>query len=471
MLQLWLGITAFIIQHLYYISMLSNINHTLKNKHFLSLAGNGIMSLLGMATVALLYRALSFSGIGAWVFFQTTVLLVDTFRSGFLTTAFIKFYAGATPQRSREVAGSAWFVAMCITGILALLNIPASLLLPYISDPGLALFCQWFGIAYIVTLPTFMATCVLQGQQRFDKLLYIRFINQGSFILFVAIMMLLGGITLQAVVYAYLLSSLVTSICALVTGWSGIQSVSDRSRAAIRELYHFGKYSVGTTLSSNLFRASDTYIINFMLGAPALAVYNIGQRLMEIVEIPLRSFAATGMPELSAAYNSQQHSEVISVMKKYTGMLTIVLIPAFVVALLGADAAIALIGGGKYAGTGAANVLRLFMTFALLYPLDRFFALTIDVIHQPKINFIKVLFMLAANILADFAGIALFGNVYGVALATVVPVLIGVLVGNWALQRYYRFSFFSIFSTGYYEVKNLVTNLLPKVRLRQQPAS
>ncbi len=444
--------------------MLSNIREKLSNKHFLSLAGNGVMSLLGMATVALLYRALSLSGIGTWVFFQTTVLLVDTFRSGFLTTAFIKFYAGATPQRSEEVAGSAWYIAISITGVLALLNIPAFFLLKNIADPGLLLFFKWFGITYICTLPTFMATCVLQGQQRFDRLLYIRFINQGSFIVFVAALMITGNVSLQAIVYAYLLSSLLTSVFAIVVGWSCIHTFMHRSKAGISELFHFGKFSVGTALSSNLFRASDTYIINFMLGAPALAIYNIGQRLMEVVEIPLRSFAATGMPELSAAYNSNRGGEVISVMKKYAGMLTVVLIPVFLGAVLFADIAVALIGGGKYAGTEAANVLRIFMSFALLYPVDRFFALTIDVIHQPKINFIKVLVMLAGNISADFAGVWLFGNIYGVALATVVPILIGVLVGNWALQRYHAFRFFSIFSTGITEVKSLLRNMLPKRR-------
>ncbi|QEC66635.1 oligosaccharide flippase family protein [Panacibacter ginsenosidivorans] len=444
--------------------MLSNIREKLQNKHFLSLAGNGIMSILGMITIALLYRVLSLSDIGVWVFFQSTVLLVDTFRSGFLTTAFIKFYAGSSKKRSAEVAGSTWYIALCITGILVAINLPAYFFLQKIGDPGLAMFFKWFGITYIFTLPSFVATCVLQGQQRFDRLLYIRFISQGSFIILVIILMFMHRVSLQSIAYAYLGSSLLTSAVAIITGWSRINTFIKRSTSCIKEIFHFGKYSVGTTLSSNLFRSSDTFIINFMLGAPALAVYNIGQRLMEIVEIPLRSFAATGMPVLSAAYNSNDSKEVIAVLKKYAGMLTVALIPAFIGAVLFANIAVAVIGGGQYAGTEAANVLRIFMTFALLYPADRFFALTIDVIHKPKINFYKVLIMLTGNILADFAGIWFFGNIYGVALATVVPILIGVLIGNWALQQYQPFQFFSIFSTGYQEVLHLVKQVLPKKR-------
>jgi len=431
----------------------------LKNKHFLSLAGNGIMSVLGMVTMALLYRALSLSDIGVWLLFQSTVLLVDTLCSGFLTTAFIKFYAGSSKQRSAEVAGSAWFIAICITGILVIINLPFYFLLQKTGDAGLAMFFKWFGITYIFTLPSFVATCVLQGQQRFDRLLYIRFISQGSFILFVILLMVFQQVGLQNVLYAYLGSSLLTSLVALATGWSSLHAFAHRSRACIKEIFHFGKYSVGTTLSSNLFRSSDTFIINFLLGAPALAIYNIGQRVMEIVEIPLRSFAATGMPVLSAAYNNNDSKEVINILKKYAGMLTVALVPVFIGAVLFSNLAVVIIGGKQYAGTEAANVLRIFMTFALLYPADRFFALTIDVIHKPRINFYKVLLMLAGNVLADFAGVWLFGNIYGVALATVVPILIGVLIGNWALQRYQPFKFFSIFTTGYTEIMQLLKQL------------
>ena len=446
--------------------MFSNIRDKIKNKHFLSLAGNGIMSVLGMITIALLYRALSISDIGIWVFFQSTFLLVDTFRSGFLTTAFIKFYAGASKQRSTEVCGSAWYIALCITGILVAVNLPVFFVLNKISNVGLLLFFKWFGVTFIATLPSFVATCVQQGDQRFDRLLYIRFVSQGSFILFVGILMLVSHVNLQTVVYAYLLSALLTSLTSIFTGWARINTFIHRTKTSISEIFHFGKFSVGTTLSSNLFRSSDTFIINFMLGPAALAIYNIGQRLMEIVEIPLRSFAATGMPVLSAAYNSNNKEEVITTFKKYAGIITIALIPVFIGSIIFADVAVAIIGGGKYAGTEAANVLRLFMTFALLFPVDRFAALTIDVIHQPKINFVKVLIMLAGNIAGDFAGIWLFGNIYGVALSTVIPILIGVIIGNWALQRYYKFSFISIYTVGYNEVKMLIAQALHKKQVQ-----
>ncbi|KAA6431527.1 oligosaccharide flippase family protein [Dyadobacter flavalbus] len=427
-----------------------------RNKHFLSLAGNGIMSVLGMLNMIILYRALPVASIGMWVFFLSILLLVDTFRSGFLTTAFIKFYAGAATARKAEVVGSAWFIGGAITLVLVILNVPAYLFSSYFKNPSLVLFVEWFGIIYVASLPSFIASCVVQAEQRFDQLLCIRFLSQGVFILFVIIMALTKTANLQNIIYAYLGGAAMTSLFAIFMGWSRIAMFKDRTWATISEIFHFGKYSVGTTLSSNLFGTSNTMIINFMLGPAALAVFNLGQRLMEIIEIPLRSFAATGMPELSAAYNEGNKAKVIETMKRYTGLITVALLPACLGAVALADVAISIIGGSKYVHSEAANIMRLFMTFALLYPLDRFFALTLDVIHQPKINFIKVLLMLAGSVTASFAGIYLTGNVYGVAIAGIVPTLIGVGIGYWGLNRFEPFSIMSVFTTGYSEAVNLV---------------
>jgi O-antigen/teichoic acid export membrane protein len=428
----------------------------LQNKHFLSLAGNGIMSVLGMVNMIILYRALPVASIGMWVFFLSILLLVDTFRSGFLTTAFIKFYAGSTAERRAEVVGSAWFIGGSITGILLLINIPAFLFSSYFKNPSMILFVEWFGIIYVASLPYFIASCVVQAEQRFDHLLVIRFLSQGIFIIFVIIMAVTKTANLQNIIYAYLTGAALTSAFTIFMGWARIASFRQRSSACIAEIFHFGKYSVGTTLSSNLFGTSNTMIINFMLGPAALAVFNLGQRLLEIIEIPLRSFAATGMPELSAAYNEGDKEKVITTMKRYTGLITVALLPACIGAVVLADVAISIIGGSKYVDTEAANIMRIFMTFALLYPLDRFFALTLDVIHQPKINFIKVLLMLVGSVSSSFAGIYLTGNVYGVAIAGIVPTLIGVSIGYWGLNRFQPFSIISVFATGYNEAVILI---------------
>ncbi|WP_158827177.1 lipopolysaccharide biosynthesis protein [Mucilaginibacter lacusdianchii] len=446
--------------------MLTKVINLIRNKYFLSLAGNVIMSGLGLVTMTLIYRSLSLSEAGTWVFFQSTLLVVDTVRSGFLTTAFIKFYAGASKERTAEVAGSAWFLGLCITALLVSISVVA---LPFsndIKDEGWMMFFKYSGLYYAFSLPWFLATCVIQGEQQFDRLLYIRLSNQGSFIVFIVLLIVFGHMSILNVLFAYLTSNLITSIFALAKSWSRITTLKHRTTQSIKDLFNFGKYSVGTALSANMFGISDNIIINQTLGKAALAIYNLGQTLMQLVEIPLRSFALTGMPELAAAYNQNSRVEVIRIMKKYTGMLSVMLIPAALIGCALADLPIYIIGGGKYAGTEAANVFRLFLTFSILYPSDRFFALTLDVIHKPKINFYKVLVMLAVNVGSDFLGYHLTHSVYGIAFATIMPVATGALIGFWALNQYSSFSFLSIFKVGYQETIALIQQALGKRKLQ-----
>ena len=430
------------------------------NRHFFSLAGNVMMSGFAMIIMGILYRFMpNKAEMGKWVFFQTTYTLVEMFRTGFLTTATIKFYSGTDKDRAAEVIGSAWILATAITFALMLLNIPAILLINVMQVDkfgGMYFFLKWFGLSYLFSLPMFIANCVLQAESRFDRLLYMRAVNQLSLLLFIIVLIFMHRLTLETLVYANLLSLLTTSLYVLVRGWTNIWAWKRRTKNSIMELYHFGKFSVFGNISAYLLRVSDTYIINYMLGNEAVAIYNVGVKLLEVIEIPLRSFVATAMPTLYTAFNQDKKAELIYTMQKYAGILTFALIPVCIGTVLFADMAVYIVGGKQYIGTEAANVLRLSMTFSLLFPADRFLAVGLDAIHKPNINFIKLLVMVAVNIISDFAGIAIFGNIYGVAWATALPIIVGIWIGYIELRKYRHFKLMQMPVVGYRELKILL---------------
>ncbi len=146
-------------------------------------------------------------------------------------------------------------------------------------------------------------------------------------------------------------------------------------------------------------------------------------------------------------------------------MISLALVPVILVSLVVADIAIALIGGGKYVHSPAANIFRIFMVLSFLYPADRFIAVSLDVIHQPRINFIKVMVMLVLNIITDFAGIYLFGNVYGIAIPSIVPALAGIWISYRAMQRYQRFTFRGMYVLGYQELSHLIRETLIRLKV------
>lgn len=132
-------------------------------------------------------------------------------------------------------------------------------------------------------------------------------------------------------------------------------------------------------------------------------------------------------------------------------MMTVAIVPLVIISLIFAEPIIRLVGGDAYTNNEAPNLFRLFMVISLLFPADRFFALGLDVIHQPKINFYKILVMLVVNVIAVFIGISIYHSVYSIAIATVFPTLVAIFMTYAPLNKYYQFNFWNIYVVGYKE--------------------
>jgi len=75
------------------------------------------------------------------------------------------------------------------------------------------------------------------------------------------------------------------------------------------------------------------------------------------------------------------------------------------------------------------------MIITLLYPAERFLALTIDVFRLPKINFIKVVIMVVVGVLSCFVAVYVTNSIYAVTLSSAVSIVIGLVIGSIALSR------------------------------------
>ncbi len=425
---------------------------SLNNKHFLSLAGNGILAVFGLLQMSLLYYSMSMAQVGEWFYFLNIISLCDAVRNGFLSTATVKFYAGTTGERAREVMGSVWFLAISLTLAVGLLNFGALFLLNYTNDLPVVMTIRWLGLTFLSSLPFSVVFWILQADEDYGKILILRFLNNGSTILAFGVLVVLHKMTLENAIMFNFITNCLTSLVAIFWRWNTITALARRSKTTMSELYHFGKFSLATSLSSSLFRTSDIFIIRMLLGPEAVAIYNIPSRLMEIVEIPLRSFVGTGMSTMAVAFNNKNMDHIKYILKKYAGMLTIAFIPAALFVFLFADVIVHLFASKKYIHSEAANVLRLLMVVALMYPLDRFNGITLDIIHKPKINFQKVIIMLSVNIVGDFIGMSLFHNLYGVVFAVFFATLSGLIFGYVNLKKYIDYTITGTMIMGYNEV-------------------
>lgn len=434
----------------------------LVNKHTISLATSAAMPVIGMLVLSLMAHNLSKAEFGNYLFLLITILLADTFRNGFVQTPLIKFYAGTNRKTSIEVAGSAWYVGLIQALIFVAIDGIVYLVYPS-KSPDVETTIQWFGIIYITTLPAAIASYILQAEEKFGRMLILQLLNQGIFLLLILGLIFTHKLSFQTAVYAYFAGSLVTSLLTIFNGWAKIKAIKYRDKKAINQLAHFGKFSVGTSISAYLLRSSDSFIITKMFKDKSfLAVYYIPQRLMEVFEIPMRAAVTTALPELSAAVHKGNLEEVASIMKRYAGMLTVVFIPIAVIAFASGGFVIELLFGKQYRDTEAVTIFRLFMCYVMLMPVDRFFGITLDILNKPRLNMAKVILMLIVNVIGDVVGIIIFHSLYAVAIASLFTFCAGAIFGYFTLKKHLNFTIRDIFSIGYRELKNMINHVLDK---------
>jgi O-antigen/teichoic acid export membrane protein len=316
------------------------------------------------------------------------------------------------------------------------------------------------GITILSSLPFTVIFWKLQADEQYGTILWMRLLNNGSTIIAFTVLLLLDKFTLESALLWNLITNSLTSIIGLLARLGGIKHIFSRTRLTIIEIVHFGKYSLATNLSSNLLGSANTYIINFMLGTGAVAILSVPSRLMELVEIPLRSFVGTGMSSMATAYNQKDTNRVISLLNKYSGMLTIAFIPLTLGVLLLADIPVNILSSGKYRGTEAANLYRLIMVIALIYPIDRFNGVTLDIIHQPRINFQKVQLMLVVKIAATFGCVYMLNSIYGVPLSGLITQVAGLAYGHYRLKQHLKVSIPEMLKVGIAETRQLTARIL-----------
>ncbi|WP_374948249.1 lipopolysaccharide biosynthesis protein [Mucilaginibacter sp.] len=431
------------------------------NKHTISLASNAAMPVIGMLVLSLMAHNLQKADFGNYIFFLMVFTLSDTFRTGFMQTSVVKFYAGASKKKAINVAGSAWSIGFIITGAFFVVDLLLYLFFKS-SNADIVATIKWFGVIYICTLPSAIASWLLPAEQRFDKLLMLQILNQGGFLVCVLGLIFFHEVTFETVIYGYLANNIVTSFVCIFAGWSKVHTIKYKTTQSMREMVNFGKFSVGTTLVSTLLSSSDTFIIKSKFPVELVGVYYIPQRLLEIFQIPIRAFVATAMPELSSAVHRKDDVEVSTIMKRYAGMLTVLFIPMAIGAFILGGIIIHLLFGKKFDNTDAVSIFRIFICYVMLLPIDRFFGITLDIIGKPHLNMIKVLLMLFVNVTGDFIGIALLHNLYGVAIASLFTFLTGALFGYWQLKKHLHFTIRDIFTLGYQQLKDVAMNLLRK---------
>ena len=454
----------------------------LKDANFLSFAGNLSTALAGLFSYMILLRMLSIHDFGIWVLFTTPASLIDMLRFGITKEALVRYLSGSSTEDRKLYLGSAWMVGLIILAIITVLLWALILIIPKpLVDSGYSLFFIWYPLLGLVTLPWNYAWSIFQADVDFGKIFKIRFFNLCSFLVIILFAYLYIKIDVAIVVLIYIATNFATSMYCIVKKWTGLQYFRSVSREKVMDILKYGRYSMATRIGSSLLKGADSFIISFsaFMGPASVALYAIPLKYVELIEIPLLSFATTAFPKLSKLSMEKDAEGFKRVFYAYTGPLVYFFFGVALISLILNKYFILFLGGAKYLNTspGITYVLMVFILYCTMLPLDRFTGVALDSLNRPDKNFQKVIVMTTANILGDigavfglhyfFPGMAAVTILLFVALASVVFSVIGLFIGYYFLKKEIDISFGTIFRKGFIFYRGFYKRLKNKEPLFQ----
>ncbi|MBT3210263.1 MAG: oligosaccharide flippase family protein [Bacteroidetes bacterium] len=427
--------------------MIKKLLAIIKNDNFLSLFGQVSFAVLSFGSVSFLARSFSVGDFGEWALYLAAIAFFEMIRFGIIRTPLVRFLAAAeTNEEKEELIGSSWILGLIVTVILILIVSLSYLIFEKeISESGFQLFFIWYPLFSIVTLPFNNGLSILQAGQNFLDLMYLKVIGMGSFFLFIFLNYLFFRLELKYIVYANIASYGISSIYGIIRGWTGLKFMIKAKTKTILEQFNFGKFSLLTFLGGNLLKSSDTFILGIMMSKADVAFYAIPLKLIEVIEIPIRSFVNVALPRMAKASRTSK-DEVRGIFYTYSGILSMLFLPLLTLLFIFAKPLVWIVAGDAYIADGVPSIaiFRIFLIYGFFLTIDRFTGVTLDSINKPKFNSIKVLLMASVNIIGDIIAIYYFESLHAVAFVTIINSMLGVYVGTRFLKKEINLNIFKI---------------------------
>ena len=400
--------------------------------------GAGLVFNLGVTV--LLLRLLDKQAFAAWGLFIILGYFVEMGRSGLIQNGLMRHLALYRDDRAACAS-----IATAAFG----LNLVFSLLSNILIFAGAGWIARQYQAPQITgMLPVYFLTnlvLALYGHFYFVQQAYSEF--RGIFWGAVC----LRGLPFALVAFCWLSGRPVDLVQLALAGLAGATAGSavlwlyarpylSWSRSAIFEwagrLLAFGKYVLGTNLSTMFYKNIDKLTLGHLLGPAAFAVYDAAGKVTQMVETPSFSVAAVVFPHSAERMAREGAKGVKNLYERSVAAILAIILPPLVLVVVFAEPIIGLLAGAPYAVS--ADVLRWTAFFGLFMPFAVQFGTVLDSTGRPATNFGFTFFTAVLNLGLSYRFVADFG-LFGAAFAT----LLGYAL-SFVLMQIYLFKNFRI---------------------------
>jgi lipopolysaccharide exporter len=203
-------------------------------------------------------------------------------------------------------------------------------------------------------------------------------------------------------------------------------------RSIFEELFHFGKYTFGTNISSMFVKNTDSWMIGRLISTEGVAIYNPALRISNLVEVPTLTIANMIFPRVPQKMKEHGIQGVRDIYYKSVSVIMAAMIPMVIPLFLFAETVITLVFGAEY--VDSAPILRVTIFYCLIIPFNRQFGMIMDGLKYPKINFYLLVLVAVLNVIFNFLFLMWFGLI-GSAFGTLLSYIIVFVLNQIILYR------------------------------------
>jgi len=397
----------------------------------------------GLISFFFLVRLFTKEQFGAWVLFISISAVVESLRNAFIYTPLVWFVNNRDSSDKDIIFTSSntlnLFFTVFTSGILIVLSV-------FLAD--------WWKIDYIIDLVyVFSITnlgLALVSQHNYIQQAFLSF--KGTFYSF----LIRKGLLALFIIYCYYFRQNITpqniAVAQLIIVFFCIPVVAYLSRPfggvkfelgfnRIRSLFQYGKFTIGTNLSSMLYRNVDSWLLGGMVSASAVAVYNPAIRIANLSEIPIGSISTITYPELVKRFRLNGSESVKLLYEKSVAVMLSIMIPLVTIIFCYSNDIVTLIAGSQYNET--VPLLQVTILYGLLIPFIRQFGVVLNGVGKSKVNLLFNLGTAIINLLANLVLIANYG-VIGAAYGTFITYFLGFLFSQIYLYHSFGIETYSI---------------------------
>ena len=416
-----------------------------------------LITLFGLLTFYILVRILTPQNFGIWTIFLSVITVSESVRNAFIYNPLIRYLNSSDKEDYSSIVSSSFALNLLSSLVIIILMIILSTTIEYFWDaPALssmflvyifgALAFTWFSHnnflqqANLQFKGTFIAWTVQKGAF-FGYILYI-YVYEIS-------------VPLIQLVIVYVITYWLSTFIAIAYGriYHGFKFNNVRKAWSVK-LFHYGKFTLGTNISSMVDKSVSDWLLGSLLSPRAVAIYNPAIRVSSLFEIPLSAVTQVFYPKMVSRAEKEGEQIAKYMYEKSIALILMMIIPYVVVVFIFAEPIILFIAGEQY--LESVELIKVAIFYGMFFPFHRQFGVTLNAIGKASINFHFVFISSLVGIAVKYFAIQYFG-IIGAVYGTLFMLILGIIVIQIILYRHLKVNMLNIFIYLVQGVRDIVT--------------